>query len=95
MIKQIITFTIFVFVFSPSPSQVCLRTIETGAVVSLCFAPGDRHILAGLQDGKLLIIDISAGDILEEIQAHAAEIWSISLLPAQVCYSFVVYSKLF
>lgn len=61
--------------------QVCLRTIETGYVLSLSFIPGDRHVLAGLKDGRLLIIDIAAGDILEEIPAHLTELWSISLTP--------------
>lgn len=46
--------------------------------------PGDRHVLAGLKNGKLLIIDIAAGDILEEIPAHSAELWSICLEPDQV-----------
>lgn len=65
-------------------SQTCLRTTAEGHyVVSVCFVPGDRHVLAGLKDGRLLIIDISAGDILEEIPAHAAgtELWSIVLQP--------------
>lgn len=56
----------------------------TGQVISLTFVPGDRHLLAGLQNGKLLIIDITAGDILEEIPAHEAEVWSTTLLPDQV-----------
>ncbi|VEN48491.1 unnamed protein product [Callosobruchus maculatus] len=62
-------------------SQACLRTVQTGYVVSISFVPGDRHLLAGLKDGKLLIIDISVGDILEEIPAHEGELWSICLTP--------------
>lgn len=64
------------------PSQTCLRTAATDCyVVSVCFVPGDRHVLAGLKDGRLLIIDISAGDVLEEIPAHTkgTELWSIIL----------------
>ncbi|KAJ8909310.1 hypothetical protein NQ315_015162 [Exocentrus adspersus] len=61
------------------PSQACLRTVETGYILSTIFVPGDRHILAGLKDGKLLIIDIATGDILEEIPAHAQELWTICL----------------
>lgn len=49
--------------------------------MSLSFVPGDRHVLAGLKDGKLLILDIGAGDILEEIPAHSTELWSICLQP--------------
>ncbi|KAK4873287.1 hypothetical protein RN001_015316 [Aquatica leii] len=59
----------------------CLRTIETGSIISITFVPGDRHVLAGLKDGRLLILDVAAGDILEEIPAHGSELWSISLTP--------------
>ncbi len=47
--------------------------------------PGDRHVLVGLKNGKMLIVDIAAGDILEEVEAHSKELWSISLLPDKVC----------
>nr|CAD7392861.1 unnamed protein product [Timema cristinae] len=63
------------------PSLACLRTVETGYVLSVCFVPGDRHILAGMKDGRMLIIDIAAGDILEEIPAHTKELWSLAIIP--------------
>lgn len=45
----------------------------------LIFAPGDRYILAGTKEGKLLIVDIATSEIKEEIDAHNDEIWSICL----------------
>lgn len=63
------------------PSQVAIRTVNTDYILSVVFVPGDRHVLAGLKSGVLLIIDIAAGDILEEIPAHSTELWSVSLLP--------------
>lgn len=63
------------------PSLTCLRTIRTDYILSVCFVPGDRHVLVGLKNGKMLIVDIAAGDILEEVEAHSKELWSISLLP--------------
>lgn len=65
------------------PSQSCLRTIsiENHYVLSLCFVPGDRHALAGMKSGKLFILDISVGDVLEIIDAHEKEIWSICRTP--------------
>ncbi|KAL1518271.1 hypothetical protein ABEB36_001916 [Hypothenemus hampei] len=63
------------------PSQTSLRTIATGFVQSIIFVPGDRHVLAGLNDGKLLIIDVASGDVLEEIQAHSKDLRSICLSP--------------
>lgn len=59
--------------------------------MSLAFVPGDRHVLAGLKNGTLLIIDISAGDILEEISAHSAELWSICQQPNMVRIPFILY----
>lgn len=58
--------------------------------MSTVFVPGDRHILVGLKDGKLLIIDIAAGDVLEEIPAHAQELWSICLQHDLVSFFAVI-----
>ncbi|XP_074104219.1 WD repeat-containing protein 3 [Cotesia typhae] len=60
---------------------VCVKTVGCGYVLSLTFVPGDRHIIAGMKDGKILIIDISNGDILEEIPAHQQELSSVALFP--------------
>lgn len=54
---------------------------DTGYALCSCFAPGDRHVLIGRMDGKLLISDIVTGDILEEIAAHQKELWAIALMP--------------
>uniref|UniRef100_A0A1Q3EWJ3 Putative wd40-repeat-containing subunit of the 18s rrna processing complex n=1 Tax=Culex tarsalis TaxID=7177 RepID=A0A1Q3EWJ3_CULTA len=64
-------------------SQSCLRTVETGYVVSCCFVPGDRHVLVGLKTGQLLIVDIVIGEVIERVEAHAKELWSIVLTPDQ------------
>lgn len=61
------------------------KQLDFRYVLSITFIPGDRHVLAGLKDGTLLIIDISAGDVLEEIPAHTTELWSICLQPNMVC----------
>lgn len=63
----------------------CIRTVETSSPVQcLCVVPGDRHVLAGLEDGHLLVIDIAAGDIIERISAHLKHLKSINMLPDQV-----------
>ncbi|XP_026679376.1 WD repeat-containing protein 3 [Diaphorina citri] len=67
------------------PSLSCLRTIDTGSyALSVCFVPGDRHVLVGTKDGRLLIVDIGAGEILEDIPAHSQELWSVAMLPDQI-----------
>ncbi|KAH9642122.1 hypothetical protein HF086_007432 [Spodoptera exigua] len=56
-------------------TQACLRTIPVpcGRPCSICFAPGDRHALVGCADGSLLLIDVGAGKVLEQVPAHTAE----------------------
>ena len=63
------------------PTLACLRTVECGYALTLTFVPGDRHLIVGLKDGKMLIIDITAGDVLEEVPAHSKELWSVTLFP--------------
>ncbi|XP_058809971.1 WD repeat-containing protein 3 [Phymastichus coffea] len=63
------------------PTLTCLRTVECGYGLCVTFVPGDRNLIVGLKNGKMLIIDIASGDILEEITAHQAELWSVTLLP--------------
>lgn len=68
-------------------SQSCLRSIDTGYVTSLTFVPGDRHLLAGLKSGAILILDIGTAEILEEVAAHQCEVWDICVTPDSVrCY---------
>uniref|UniRef100_A0A182PR80 Small-subunit processome Utp12 domain-containing protein n=1 Tax=Anopheles epiroticus TaxID=199890 RepID=A0A182PR80_9DIPT len=63
-------------------SQTVLRTVETGGyVVSTCFVPGDRHVLVGLKTGQLLVVDVVPGEVIECIEAHEKELWSIVLTP--------------
>ena len=66
------------------PSLACLRTVTTGYILSACFVPGDRHVMVGLKNGHMLIVDIASGDVLEDIPAHDKELWSLFLLPDQV-----------
>nr|XP_033322455.1 WD repeat-containing protein 3 isoform X2 [Megalopta genalis] len=63
------------------PTLACIRTVECGYALTATFVPGDRHLIVGLKDGKMLIVDIVSGDILEEIPAHSKELWSIALFP--------------
>lgn len=70
----------------------CIRTVNTPSpVLCLCVVPGDKHILAGLDNGQLLIIDISAGEILESITASPKDLRSIYILPDDVNKKFFLY----
>ncbi|XP_012526680.1 WD repeat-containing protein 3 [Monomorium pharaonis] len=63
------------------PTLACLRTVPCGYALTVTFVPGDRHLIVGLKDGKMLIVDIASGDILEEVAAHSKELWSVTLFP--------------
>ncbi|KAI9579694.1 WD repeat-containing protein 3 [Glossina fuscipes] len=71
------------FKFWNRDSMQCLRSVSTDYILSCVFTPGDRYVLLGLKSGKLLIVDVGAADIVEEIPAHDQELWSIILLPDQ------------
>lgn len=62
-------------------SLACIRTVECGYALTATFVPGDRHLIVGMRDGKMLIVDINSGDILEQIPAHSAQLRSVILLP--------------
>lgn len=60
------------------PSEAALRHMECGAVVSVCWAPGDKHVLAGTVDGRLCLLDIATGDVVQEHMAHEGTVWSLA-----------------
>lgn len=67
----------------------CIRTVETPFPVHcLCVVPGDRHILAGLSNGHMLIIDIASGEVIETIHAHSADFTTIYMLPDEVTKNY-------
>lgn len=61
----------------------------------MVFVPGDRHVLAGLKDGKLVIVDVAAGDVLEEIVAHSKDLRTICLTPDLVSKAPITYWTFF
>ncbi|KMZ02845.1 WD repeat-containing protein 3 [Drosophila simulans] len=71
------------FKFWDRDAMQCLRTLPTDYILCSKFVPGDRYVLLGMKSGKLLIVDVAAADIVEEIPAHEGELWSIAILPDQ------------
>ncbi|CAH0719479.1 unnamed protein product, partial [Brenthis ino] len=70
-------------------SQACLRTVAAGArAQAVCFAPGDRHALAGCADGALLLLDVAAAAVLERVPAHRDACTAVGLTPdMRGCYT--------
>lgn len=77
------------------PTLACLRTVQCGYALTITFVPGDRHLIVGLKDGKMLIVDIASSDILEEVSAHSKELWSVTLFPDLVILIGYIKKKLF
>ncbi|XP_017036010.1 WD repeat-containing protein 3 [Drosophila kikkawai] len=71
------------FKFWDRDAMQCLRTVPTDYILCSRFVPGDHYVLLGMKSGKLLIVDVAAADVVEEIPAHDSELWSIALLPDQ------------
>ncbi|KAH8407135.1 hypothetical protein KR222_007956 [Zaprionus bogoriensis] len=71
------------FKFWDRDAMQCLRTVATDYVLCSRFVPGDRYVLLGMKSGKLVIVDVGAADIVEQIPAHESELWSMALLPDQ------------
>ncbi|KPJ02709.1 WD repeat-containing protein 3 [Papilio xuthus] len=71
-------------------SQACIRTIPVpcGRPCAVCFLPGDRHAAVGCADGTLLLIDVAAATVSEQIPAHTGACNSVGLLPdLRGCYT--------
>lgn len=64
-------------------SMACIRTLDTGYVLTCRFVPGDRYLLLGYKTGELVIADVVTGDMLETIPAHEKELWDICLTADQ------------
>ncbi|XP_044759709.1 WD repeat-containing protein 3 [Coccinella septempunctata] len=60
-------------------TQARVMTLETSSIVTVAFVPGDRYVLAGTKKGEILIVDIAAGEIVEDIAAHDKEVRSLCL----------------
>ncbi|KAH8248152.1 hypothetical protein KR038_003378 [Drosophila bunnanda] len=71
------------FKFWDRDAMQCLRTVPTDYILCSKFVPGDHYVLLGMKSGKLLIVDVAAADVVEEIPAHESELWSIAMLPDQ------------
>ncbi|EDW95883.1 WD repeat-containing protein 3 [Drosophila yakuba] len=71
------------FKFWDRDAMQCLRTVPTDYILCSKFVPGDHYVLLGMKSGQLLIVDVAAADIVEEIPAHEGELWSIAILPDQ------------
>ena len=62
-------------------TQSCIRTLECGYALCATFLPGDKIIVVGTRGGSLEIFDIASSTLLETINAHERDIWSLQVHP--------------
>lgn len=60
-------------------SLECIRSLDIENGLCCCILPGDKHGVIGTKDGKLLLLDLNTGDVLQSLQAHKGAIWSIDI----------------
>ncbi|KAK4940154.1 beta transducin [Elasticomyces elasticus] len=62
-------------------TQSCLRTLECGYALCMAFLPGDKIVVVGTREGTLEVFDIAASTLLDTINAHERDIWSLKVSP--------------
>ena len=62
-------------------TQSCLRTLECGYALCAAFLPGDKIVVIGTREGTLELFDIASSILLDTVQAHEREIWSMQATP--------------
>ena len=44
--------------------------------------PGDRYVLCGTKDGRIVLVSVQSGDIVQELAVHDGQaFWSLSIKP--------------
>lgn len=59
----------------------CLRTLDCGTALCCTFLPGNKIVVIGARDGALEVFDIASSSLIDTIQAHERDVWSIHLSP--------------
>ncbi|KAK9290842.1 hypothetical protein L1049_009046 [Liquidambar formosana] len=67
-------------IWNPS-SGSCLRTIDSGYGLCGLFVPLNKYALIGTKGGKIEIIDVGSGTLIEEVEAHGGDVHSMAAIP--------------
>ncbi|EWC44934.1 hypothetical protein DRE_00993 [Drechslerella stenobrocha 248] len=59
----------------------CVRTFECGYALCCAFLPGDKIVVVGTKSGDLELFDVASAVMIEAVQAHEKEIWSLQVHP--------------
>jgi len=62
-------------------TQACIRTFECGYALCCAFLPGDKIVVVGTTEGELQLFDVASATIIESVEAHDREIWTLQVHP--------------
>ena len=62
-------------------TQSCIRTLECENALCITFLPGDKIVIVGSRSGNLEVFDIASSTLLETVEAHEKDIWSLQVHP--------------
>jgi U3 small nucleolar RNA-associated protein 12 len=63
-------------------TSTCVRSTDVGYGLCVAFVPGDQYIICGTKDGRLVLVSVRSGDIVQELDVHEnSAIWSLSIRP--------------
>jgi U3 small nucleolar RNA-associated protein 12 len=48
-------------------------------VTSVLILPGNKYIVMGTKEGSILLYDLSANELIQEIEAHTKEVWELAM----------------
>ena len=59
----------------------CSHNIEIINVTALVILPGNKYVVLGTKEGSLLLYDLQASELIQEVieQAHTKEVWELAM----------------
>ena len=62
-------------------TRTCIRTMDSGYVLTSTFTPNNRHVVVGTKAGEIQLFDLPSATCIATIAAHAGAVWSLVLTP--------------
>ena len=62
--------------------MTCSQSIDHPNILSMLILPGNKHLVMGTKEGSLLLYDVLANEMLQELgpdKAHSREIWELAM----------------
>jgi len=60
-------------------SLECIRNLDCEYGLKCLFAPGNKHVIVATKQGNILIYDLVINSLIQRIEAHEGEVYSICL----------------